>query len=458
MIDSAVVHLDQGRGRRSSPTLATFLSFLWPGLGQWYAGAGRRAALYALPVLAVAVAVAIQASDGAANLVLSLLSPSTALTVVGLVAVLFAWRLLSMADALTSTGVRGSWRRPVPVAVFLVLALLITGTHAWAGSLALSFYRAGSQIFVDDPGPDATGGPSQAPASGGAATPAPSATPMPADARINILLVGVDSSEARTHALTDTLIVVSVDPLAGAVAMVSFPRDIARFELPDGRIFRGKINSLMSWAESRPDEFPDGPLPTVSQALGHLLGVPIDFYASIDLAGFARMVDRVGGVTIDNQRAIDDPGYGGWSDGRVGFQLSVGTHTLDGETALAFVRTRKGAGDNDFNRARRQQQLLVALQRELIDPSMLPELPGLLEDLQETVVSNFPPDRLGEMLSIAQAVDDQGIERVVLGPPYAVRPTDGLDGGTYTLRLDMARLAALSIELFGADSRYAALD
>lgn len=398
-----------------------------------------------------------QVSGGAANLALSLLAPSTALTVVGLIAVLFVWRLLAMLDALTSTGPRGSWRRPVPVAVFLILVVFATGSHALAGSLALSFYRAGSQIFVDQAGPDGPEAPSLPPASG-AASPAPAATPMPVDARVNILLAGVDSSETRTHALTDTLIVVSVDPATGAVAMVSFPRDIARFELPDGRTFRGKINALMSWAARHPDEFPDGPLPSVAQALGHLLGVPIHYYASIDLDGFAKMIDRVGGVTIDNKRAINDPGYGGWSDGRVGFRLPVGTHTLDGEAALAFVRSRKGAGDNDFNRARRQQQLLVALQRELIDPAMLPELPGLLEDLQDTVVSDFPPERLGEMLRIAQAVDDDGIERVVLGPPYAVRPTDGLDGAIYTLRLDMERVAALSIELFGDDSRYAAIE
>jgi len=441
---------------RSSPTIAALLSFLWPGLGQWYAGFGRRAVLFAAPVAFAAFAVATQASGGAASLALSLLAPSTALTVIGLIALLFAWRLVSMVDALTSAGARGAWRHPRPVAVFLALALVVAGTHAWAGSLALSFYQAGSQIFVDDPGPDAVLDPSSAPAASGAATQGPDATPMPPDARINVLLVGVDSSEARTHALTDTLIVVSVDPVTGAVAMVSFPRDIARFELPDGRIYRGKINSLMSWAKAHPDEFPDGPLQTVSRALGHLLGVPIDLYASIDLAGFAQMIDRVGGVTIDNQRAIDDPGYGGWSDGRIGFRLPAGMHTLDGETALAFVRTRKGAGDNDFNRARRQQQLLVALQRELVDPAMLPNLQGLLEDLQGTVVSNFPPDRLGEMLRIAQAVDDDGIKRVVLGPPYAVRPTDGLDGGLYTLRLDMDRVAALSVELFGDDSRYAA--
>lgn len=80
--------------------------------------------------------------------------------------------------------------------------------------------------------------------------------------------------------------------------------------------------------------------------MGFLLGAPVHYYAAIDLAGFQRMIDLVDGVTVDNPRAIDDPS---------GFKLSAGTHRLDGRTALAYVRSRKGLGDSDFSRARRQQ-------------------------------------------------------------------------------------------------------
>ena len=84
--------------------------------------------------------------------------------------------------------------------------------------------------------------------------------------------------------------------------------------------------------------------------MGFLLGAPIHYYAAIDLAGFRRMIDLVGGVTIDNREAINDPRYD-WLDGTSGFQLSAGKHHLDGRTALAYVRSRQGVGDNDFNRA-----------------------------------------------------------------------------------------------------------
>ena len=442
------------RGGRRSPSVAAFLSFLWPGLGQWYAGSPRNALLFALPVVTVAVVFGLQLLGGAANVAIGLLTPSTALTVVILVGLLGAWRLISMAGALSTAAPRGAWRRPVPVATFAVLALAVVVSHAGVASLAWSFYRAGSEIFVADVGPDTSPQPSASGVAGGFVA-TPDTEPETPQSRINFLLTGIDSSERRNHALTDTLLVVSVDPVTGQVSMISFPRDISSFRLTNGKIFRGKINSLMTYAQNHPDQFPDGGLPTLTQELGNLLGVPIHYYAAVDLAGFSTMIDRVGGVTIKNETAINDPAYGGWTDGRLGFRLSKGTHTLDGPTALAYVRSRKTAGDTDFGRARRQQQLLVALQRKLTDPAMIPNLPGILKDAEGTVRTNFPSNRLSEMLDIGQSLDDKNIRRVVLGPPYARNPPASESGGVYSLRLEMDRLAALSIELFGSDSSYA---
>jgi LCP family protein required for cell wall assembly len=221
-----------------------------------------------------------------------------------------------------------------------------------------------------------------------------------------------------------------------------------------GGVYHGKINALMTDADKHRDKYPDGGLTTLTKELGFLLGVPIHYYAAINLDGFETMIDRVGGVTITNASAINDPTYGGWKQpGRIGFQLSKGTHTLNGESALAYVRSRKGAGNNDFERARRQQQLLVALEKKLSDPSMLAKLPQLLEDATRTITTSFPPERLGDMLALGRTIDDRTIVKKVLGPPYAVRPATAPD---YRLNIVADRLAKLSIDLFGADSRYAA--
>jgi LCP family protein required for cell wall assembly len=281
---------------------------------------------------------------------------------------------------------------------------------------------------------------------------APVATPPTPEARVNILLTGIDSAETRSHSLTDTLMVISVDPVTGDVAMVSFPRDIADFPLWNGGTYHGKINSFMTWARNHPKEYPDGPLPSLVKELGYLLGVPIHYYAAVDLAGFRKLIDLVGGVTIDNPKAINDPKYD-WLDGRHGFTLSAGKHRLDGKTALAYVRSRQSAGDNDFNRARRQQQVLLALRKQLTTPEAVMRIPELTQAAGDTIRTNFPTDRLGEFIDIAQRMNDDTLVQKVLGPPYAIRPTEGVSD--YRLRFDMDRLARLSIDLFGDDSRYA---
>lgn len=436
-----------------SPSVAAALSFVWPGLGQWYAGRTRSAAMYALPVALVTGVVLTQLADGVADFAARLVDPSVALTVVILVGALGAWRLLSMLDALAITGGRPALRTRAG-AVLLGLSVVTIGTHVLAGYYAWAFYDAGSRIFVGEPDPDASG-----PPPGTSGDPVYEATPLTTPAtpedRVTILLTGIDSAPGRSHALTDTLLVVSVDPLTGESVMVSFPRDIAEFPLWDGRTFAGKINSLMSTAARNPGAYPDGPLPTLIRELGYLLGTPIHYYAAIDLAGFERLIDAVGGVTVKVERRIADPSYN-WLDGSPrGFYLEVGTHTLDGRTALAFVRSRRGAGDNDFGRAARQQEVLAALRTKLVDPAMLPRLPELLDLAADTVRTNFPPDRIDEMLGIAAGVSDEGIRRVVLQPPdYSLHPPTDSTGGIYILRLKLDALAALSIELFGEESRY----
>lgn len=448
---------DSRGGRRRSPALAAFLSFLWPGLGQWYTGSTRNAVLFALPVVAVVLVLALQLRDGLTTLALSLFNPSTALTVLALIGLLGIWRLISMGDAMIAAGRGRAWRRTSTLATFAGLALVVIVVHAAAASFAWSAYQAGSEIFVAEPGPDGTPPPAATTGPGeGPRSPIPQPTPADEDARITILLAGIDSSETRDHALTDTMLVVSINPTDGQVTMISFPRDIAQFELSDGRMFSGKLNSLMSYADRHPGEFPDGGKLTLTRELGHLLGIPIHYYAAVDLEGFARLIDRVGGVTINNASAINDPSYGGWTDGRpVGFTLSKGRHTLDGQEALAFVRSRRST--SDFSRARRQQQLLIALQRELTEPRNLPNLPGILADASDTVTTNFPVDGLADMVDLATRVDESTIKRVVLNAPYASRPPLSSTGGVYILKLDMERLADLSVELFGDDSRYATM-
>ena len=433
--------------------MAAFLSFLWPGAGHWYRGRRRAALLYALPVVGAALVAITQVLGGVSDLALEMFAPSFSLTVLILIVLLGMWRLVAMIDAGAPAG---GWRRArkETVFAFIALAVAVVTVHGVAAYYTWSFYQAGSRIFVVDPGTEAavgSGNPGDAPL---VAT--PFETPATPAARINVLLTGIDSAKGRNHALNDTLIVATIDPVTHNVAMVSFPRDISNFPLWKGGRFSGKINSLMTYAADHKNEFPDGPLPSLIKELGYLVGAPIHYYAAVDLDGFRRLIDKVGGVDIVNPRAINDPDYGGWTDKRpIGFTLSAGVHHLDGPNALAYVRSRKGAGDSDFSRARRQQQLLVALARKLSDPKMLPRLPDLLTVAGDTVRTNFPSDRLREMIDLTRDIPDNQITQVVLGPPYSQRPS--LTADVYTLELDFARLAALSVKIFGTDSTYSGL-
>jgi polyisoprenyl-teichoic acid--peptidoglycan teichoic acid transferase len=447
--------IEPGGGRRTrSPGIAAFLSFLWPGLGQWYGGSRRTAIVFALPVVVVAVVLVSWLLQGPESLVLQLLSPGTALTVAILIVLLGLWRIVSMVDGLTSLGGRLSWRRPSLLAPFVTLIAIVLVSHLAMANIAWSFYEAGSKIFTTGVDTAATSAPTGSDSGNTSVLPigTPVSTPATTQSRINILFVGIDSSEIRNHALTDTLLIVSVDPVTKTAAMLSFPRDIADFPLYSGGIYHGKINALMTDADKHRDRFPDGGITTLTKELGFLIGIPIHYYAAINLDGFEAMIDEVGGVTIVNNSLIDDPTYGGWKvPGKIGFHLAPGKYTLNGADALAYVRSRKGVGNNDFERARRQQQLLIALEHKLSDPSMLPKLPQLLDDATRTITTSFPADRLSEMMNLGRSIDDASITRKVLGPPYALSDPTASD---YRLIIDAKKMAALSILIFGADSAY----
>jgi LCP family protein required for cell wall assembly len=426
------------------------LSFVWPGLGHLYTRRPRAAALFALPVLAVALLLIVSAMQGLAHIAVLMITPASALTIFVLVVLIGVWRLVSIADSMLGLGVPSPWRHGRTARTFAVLAVIVLVTHLAIGYVAWAFYDASSRIFTSD-------GPSQGAAAKGSdeLQVTPVATPASPTDRINILLMGIDSAEHRTESLTDTLMVVSIDPVSGEVAMISFPRDISNFELYNGGTYRGKINSLMTYARTHPQEYPAGPLPTVISELSYLLGAPIHYFAALDLEGFTKMIDLVGGVTVDNPRAIDDPRYDWLYSSKFGFYLSAGVHTLDAPTALAYVRSRQGIGDTDFSRARRQQQVLLALRDKLIKPEMITRIPEILNIAAETISTNFPPDRIGEMVDLATRTTQAAITQVVLGPPYATHPPNSTTGGTYTLKLDMARMAKFSIKIFGDESRYA---
>lgn len=400
----------QTDARRAS--LAAFLSFLFPGLGQAYNGRWGLAWLLAAPILLlVGVAVIVIVMD-ASEVLARLFDIRFLVGLVVLDLVLFGWRLIAVLQA------HSHWERPsgrsTATRVTAVMVLLIVAMHALP-----AYYLAKAIDTLDTVALGGSGGADlDDPFQVFSGLPEPSGQPdVTGGDRVNILLVGLDSLPSRSTRLTDTMLVVSLDPDGTRSAMISIPRDLYGVPLPGGRLYNNKLNSLMTYAAARPGEFPLGGVGTLKAAIGNLLGVPIHYFAAIDLLGFKKTVDAIGGVDITVQRAVNDPTYADEFDKQTGFFLKAGTYHMNGHTALAFVRSRKGSGDSDFTRADRQQQLLEAIRDKLTAGNLLVALPDLLDAVKATIRTDVPGDRIAELANAVQQTDVSQLERIVLQPP-----------------------------------------
>ncbi len=433
------------RSRRwSNPRapLAALLSFVFPGLGQAYNGDAGIAWALAAPIILLAFGVIVALSALRGDLLLKFLDIRFLATLLVLDALLLAWRLFAVIHAYLRREhphpMRWTTCAGVAVVIFTIGMHLLPGYWAVKAIDTLnSVARGGS------------GGNSELYDSfGGIALdfPSPSGAPQ-AHGRINVVLVGIDWKPGRTEHLTDTILVVSLDPVTGHTAMISIPRDLYGVKLPDGRTYNAKINSLLIIATNNKQRYPLGGVGTLKATVGELLGIKIDYFAAINLLGFKQAVESIGGVDVNVTRAIRDPTYR-FDNGKTGFYLSAGRHHLNGEDALAYVRSRKGAGDNDFTRAARQQQLLTAIRDKLTAANLLTQLPSLLDSVKSTLSTDVPSS---EFPLLARAVQDAGlaeVQRAVIQPPLVHSVFPG-PGGAYILVPDFAAILDLGRRLMG---------
>lgn len=321
------------------------------------------------------------------------------------------WGALSPARRIVAIG---GVLTPV-VALTLVVALAVGGLGRAPDQTA-----AEPTPFVVPPGATAPPLPPE-PTPDPSATPGPTPTPAPpqadrilgTDGRLTILLLGSDYRPAHPGNRTDALIVVSVDPVSGATGAFSIPRDTEDFPLPDGGVYRAKVNGLYQDLHAKTREGGAGMKAVVSAAYD----LEIDSYVFIGFIGFRQLISEIGGVQVTLDKAYYDPYY--WVNNRTqGWGLPKGTSHLNASEALIFARSRKG--DNDFGRARRQQILIMAVLDKVRRQG--PErLPRLLAIAADTVRTDLPLDRAQDVFDIIAKVDLETANRTVFGPrAYAI--------------------------------------
>ncbi|NND04490.1 MAG: LCP family protein [Acidimicrobiia bacterium] len=230
--------------------------------------------------------------------------------------------------------------------------------------------------------------------------------------RVNFLLLGSDAGVGRIGTRTDTIILVSVDPASGDTAMFSVPRNLTEAPLPDDMgvwscdCFPDIITHLWANGEWYPDAFPGDQAPSVNAlkaAMGLTFGVEIHHYAKVELAGFAEVIDALGGVTIDVPKRIVDDQYPHETGGTVRVVIEAGEQHLDGHHALAYSRIRRGSGD--FARMHRQRCVIASVMANTDASDVLAagsELAGAFMDHIET---DIPLEALADLMSLISKVD-----------------------------------------------------
>ncbi len=413
---------------------AATLSAVLPGLGQAFNRRRRLALLFLIPsLLILAIALLMAQLQSPVRLAAWVITPSVLGGVLTLNALLVVWRLVASFQAFLDTRWSGPTGR-LGVIGMLVIAFVIVAPHLLVyqygrllGDTFGTIFRG--QVLAAQSGPDRP------------------VRPEPADGeRINVLIVGVDSTAKRNATLTDTMMVASLDPVGGTVSMVSIPRDLISVPLGNGDDYGPKLNSLMSYANRHPDAFPNGGLWALQDAAGALLGIPIHYYATMDMSGFIEMIDAVGGVDITVKKGFEDPGYDGYGTDQRGFSITAGKHHMDGIEALAYARSRKAKGESDFTRAARQQEILSALRRKATSGgSLFWQLPDLLKVVGASVKTDLPTERLP---SLAAVLDESGtdsmVRTVIKFPLVHPKPTKFGDGQDP----DLAAIRAMAAKLF----------
>ena len=250
----------------------------------------------------------------------------------------------------------------------------------------------------------------------------------PADGRYNVLLLGGDSGPDRSGVRPDSLTVASIDQETGRTVLVGLPRNLQDVPFPDGTVMDQEfpngfncddacyLNGVNTWANDHADKFPasygDEPgIDATKEAVEQITGLKINYYAMVNMHGFSKLVDAVGGLEMNVQQRTAIGGIGSPVRG----YIEAGQQNLTGDQALWYSRSR--VDNSDFDRMGRQKCVMSAMLQQLNPKSVLLNAEEIAESSKALLTTDIPQSDLGAFMDLALKARSQPISSASLVPP-----------------------------------------
>jgi LCP family protein required for cell wall assembly len=276
----------------------------------------------------------------------------------------------------------------------------------------------------------------------------PTAQPWDGASRVTVLVMGLDYRDWRKKQSgpprTDTMILLTIDPLNMTAGILNIPRDLW-VNIPG--FGYEKINVAYRVGEGA--QVPGGGPGLAMETVKGVLGVPIDYYAQIDFGAFEQFIDELGGIYLDIPAEIKVDPIGP----RNTVVLQPGKQLLDGPVALAYARARNTEG-GDFDRAVRQQDVIFAILDRILElgvTNLLPKAHDLYNELAAGIHTNMSLEDAIKLGLLALQVPKVNIKRGAIAPP-AVLLTKSPDGKQDILKPVTDKIRLLRDEIFASSS------
>jgi polyisoprenyl-teichoic acid--peptidoglycan teichoic acid transferase len=258
--------------------------------------------------------------------------------------------------------------------------------------------------------------------------------------RVTLLLLGVDKRPGD-YSRSDTMILVNIDPKTKTASMLSIPRDLKVF-IPGYGV--DKINAAYAIGEKNQDEIEGGGAGLTMRTISANFGITINYFASVDFQGFVKIVDTLGGVTLDVPYPIKDDAYPASGNNYMRIYFPAGWQHMNGERALQYARTRHS--DSDGHRSVRQQQVLLGLREQAVSLDLLPKANDLLREFSDSFRTSLSLTQVLQLARLGSEISADNINQYSLDSAlYADDST-----GTYYLVPDWDMVSDILSEFAGA--------